>query len=118
MRIGCGRTTFQRPVPTANMIVAGSRASFVSLAVYATATIGVRMTLSVRGRCSVCGQRRRVRHDGNIRIHYKRELESPMTRGEKCPGSELPPLKSGVDSVDYFCNTGCSGCADMIKYGI
>lgn len=77
------------------------------------------MTLSVRGRCGVCKRRRRVRRDGNIRIHYENEMmENADTRGSMCPGSEKLPLESSGAKPHYFCNTGCSGCSDMIEYGI
>lgn len=33
-----------------------------------------------------------------------------------CVGSEEPPTENATEQ--YFCNTGCTGCRDIIKYGM
>ena len=83
------------------------------------------MTLTIRATCQVCKRRRRVRRDGKIRSHYQWELiQSDRTainngRGPLCFGSDALPLEMlRHEEQSYFCNVGCSGCSDVIKYGI
>lgn len=70
--------------------------------------------LSIRGRCQVCNRLRRVRKDGMVREHFKHEMADD--RGPRCPGSGCPPR--GTSKGEWFCNVGCSGCDDVIKYGM
>lgn len=72
--------------------------------------------LSIRGRCQVCNRRRRVRKDGMVREHFKRELSDGKMRGPRCPGSSCPPRETSTG--EWFCNTGCPGCRDAISYGV
>lgn len=55
----------------------------------------VSATVTTRGRCPVCCQRRRVRKDGLLRVHYRSEGMSPGSREREevpCVGSEKEPL--------------------------
>jgi hypothetical protein len=66
----------------------------------------------------VCGRRRLVRQDGLVRKHYVLEGfdlrdgdDNPL-----CAGSDHQPRETLAEQ--YFCNVGCSGCQDVIDYGI
>ena len=76
------------------------------------------MALSIRGTCQFCNRRRRVRRDGLLRLHYEKEWEYSDGRGAVCPGSGKVPKETVGDEAGWFCNVGCSGCDDAIKYGI
>lgn len=74
--------------------------------------------LTIRGICPVCKRRRRVRRDGMIRVHYVSDW--PDRNGDYggiCKGSEQKPLDYSNEH-NWFCNVDCSGCDDMIKYGV
>lgn len=84
------------------------------------------MTITMAGHCCICKRRRRIRRNGMIRLHYDHE---PIVnhgagvnngKGHICPGSGLLPLEllGRSEENSYFCNTGCTGCSDMITYGI
>lgn len=73
------------------------------------------MTITMRGECRWCGCRRQIRRDGMIRNHY---IEINY-QGVLCPGSNGLPAEMTLDPENnYFCNVGCSGCRDIIDYGI
>lgn len=71
--------------------------------------------LLISGICSVCKRRRRVRRDGKVRWHVVNEWSD--NNGGFCGGSNKPPLDYDKER-NWFCNTECSGCADMIEYGV
>lgn len=80
------------------------------------------MTITIRGYCQVCKRRRRIRRDGKIRIHFRNEPFEVIDFAQPnpiCFGSDALPLEMLTNEEDaYFCNTGCTGCRDMITYGI
>lgn len=80
------------------------------------------MTITMRGHCQVCNRRRRIRRNGMVRNHRRYETVEPRSMyGDNplCAGSGLPPLELIRDAENnWHCNTGCTGCRDMIDYGV
>lgn len=80
------------------------------------------MAITMRGTCVTCRRRRRIRRDGLVRKHWVFESIEPRSMGLEnyiCQGSDQEPLELVKDpEVNWHCNTGCSGCRDMINYGV